>query len=65
MGISEQTFSCAGFKKISLRKQKSVNQTYFLPENKLKNIKHNLWRRLKINLRSWQPVALPLRMCQS
>ena len=33
MGISEQTFSCAGFKKISLRKQKSVNQSYFLPED--------------------------------
>ena len=32
MSISEQTFSCAGFKKISLRKQKSVNQSYFLPE---------------------------------
>ena len=33
MGILEQTFSCAGFKKISLRKQKSVNQSYFVPED--------------------------------
>ena len=33
MGIQEQTFSCAGFKKISLRKQKTVNQSYFLPED--------------------------------
>ena len=33
MDISEQTLSCAGFKKISLRKQKSVNQGYFAPED--------------------------------
>ena len=33
MSISGQTFSCAGFKKISLRKQNSVNQSYFLPED--------------------------------
>ena len=33
MGIQEQTFSCAGLKKISLRKQQSENQSYFLPED--------------------------------
>ena len=33
MDISEQSFSYAGFKKISLRKHKSVNQCYFLPED--------------------------------